>query len=280
MTTIDPEQRERIKACCAATYGADVVALLLGDAYHPGGLALTRHLAGLLALHRRARVLDVAAGRGTTALLLAHEHGVRVDGIDLSGANVALARGAAAAAGVTGQVTFTVGDAERLPYPDGAFDAVICECALCTFPDKPTAAAGLARVLRPGGRVGITDVVADPTRLPSALTSLTAWVACVADARPLSAYERLLTEAGLTVTHAERHDRAMTRMLDQIEARLSLVRVTARAQAERLGVDFDRAPSVLAAARAAIADGTLGYGLLVASKAPRSKAPPSRRAGR
>jgi arsenite methyltransferase len=64
----------------------------------------------------------------------------------------------------------------------------------------------------------------------------------------------------------ERHDAAAARMVDQIEARLTVVRLTARAQAAALGLDFDRATPVLAAARAAVADGVLGYGLLVAEK--------------
>lgn len=257
---------EELKACCASAYSSDLVAMLLGDSYHPGGLALTRRLAGQLGLRPGARVLDVAAGRGASALLLATEHDVRVDGLDLSAANVALAQGAADAAELGDRVRFTAGDAERLPYPDGGFDAVVCECALCTFPDKATAVAELARVLRPGGRVGITDVTATPDRLPAELTGVTAWIACVADARPLPEYADLLTNAGLRVRLTESHHRAMTRMIDQIEARIGLVRITSRAKAEALGLDFDRAAPVLAAARTAVAGGALGYHLLIAEK--------------
>lgn len=78
-----------LKACCAAAYSSDVVALLLGDSYHPGGTTLTRRLAGALGLTAQNRVLDVASGRGTTALLLADAYGVRVDGVDYSPAGVA-----------------------------------------------------------------------------------------------------------------------------------------------------------------------------------------------
>jgi SAM-dependent methyltransferase len=137
-------------SCCAATYSSDLVALLLGDSYHPGGLALTRRLADRLALAPGEQVLDVAAGRGTSALMLAREFAVTVDGVDLSAANMALATGAARAAGVA-DAAFFVGDGAALPFPDGLFDAVVCECALCTFTDKPAAAAEFARVLRPGG---------------------------------------------------------------------------------------------------------------------------------
>jgi arsenite methyltransferase len=263
---IPPAWVAEAKACCAAAYGSDVVALLLGESYHPGGLPLTRRLAHRLGPHPGNRVLDVASGRGATALVVAGEFGVDVTGVDLSEANVALAGAAAQAAGLAERARFQTGDAERLPVPDGAFDAVLCECAFCTFPDKPTAAAELARVLRPGGQLGITDVTVDPVRLPAELTGLGAWIACVADARPLDEYAATLTAAGLRVTHTERHDAAITAMVDQIEARLTLVRMTTQARAEALGVDFARAPAVLAAARAAIADGIIGYALLIAEK--------------
>ncbi|WP_267241654.1 class I SAM-dependent methyltransferase [Streptomyces sp. PR69] len=262
------DEHDALKACCAAAYhSSDVVALLLGDAYHPGGAALTRRLADALAIAPGERVLDVASGRGATALLLADEYGAEVDGVDYSPAATALAQGAARAAGLADGVRFTTGDAERLPYPDGAFDAAVCECALCTFPDKARAAAEFARILRPGGRLGLTDVTADTTRLPPELTGLTARIACVADALPLAGptgYERLLADAGLRTTAVERHDDALLRMVDQIEARLTLLRMTAPARLHDAGVDLDAAPAVLAAARAAVGAGVLGYALLVA----------------
>lgn len=259
-------EAEDAKACCASVYGSDLVALLLGDSYHPGGLSLTRRLAGMLGLEPGIRALDVASGRGATALLLANEHGVDVDGVDLASVNVALARGAADAAGVGRLARFHTGDAERLPFEDDTFDAIICECAFCTFPDKPTAAHELSRVLRPGGRLGITDVIAEPDRLPPELTSLQAWAACVADARPLEEYARILADAGLRVTYTETHDTAIARMIDQIEARLGLIRMTAKDRLDELGIDLAEAPSLLAAARSAVDDGTIGYGLLIAQK--------------
>jgi SAM-dependent methyltransferase len=256
---------ESFTACCAATYSSDVVALLLGESYHPGGLGLTRHLAGRIRLAPGERVLDAASGRGTSALLLAREFGVSVDGVDFSATNIAAAAEAARVAGLADRAVFRRGDSQALPFPDESFDAVLCECAWCTFPDKAAAAAEFARVLRPGGRVGITDVTAVRTELPSALTTLAARIACIADARPLTGYADLLTGAGLRMQTTERHDNALLRMIDQIEARLTLVRVTARPQAEALGIDFDQVPAVLAAAREAAA-GALGYGLLVAQK--------------
>ncbi len=257
---------ETVKACCAAGYSSDLVSLLLGDSYHPGGLTLTRHLFDRVGLTTGQRLVDVACGRGTTALLAAREYGARVDGVDLSAANVALATGAAAGADLADRAVFWVGDAEAIPLPDESADALVCECALCTFPDKPTALAEMARLLVPGGRVGITDVAADRDRLPSELTGLTAWIACVADARPLADYADLAASAGLRVLVTERHTRALSQMIDRIEARLELLRMTAKPRLEALGVDFAKAGPVLDAARGAVRDGALDYVLLVAEK--------------
>lgn len=267
VTTVPSEpDAAQIKVCCASGYSSDVVRLLLGAAYHPGGAALTRRLLDLLALEPRERLVDIASGVGTSSLLAAREYGVRVDGVDLSEANVKLASSTTAGAALDDRASFHLGDAESLPLPDAAFDAVICECALCTFPDKAAAAGEMARILRPGGRVGIADVIADRTRLPSELTGITAWVACVADARPIEEYRRVLTEAGLQVSSIEPHTDALERMITQIDARLGLLRMTARPKLEALGVDFSRTGPVLEAARAAVRDGILDYALITAEK--------------
>ncbi|MBN0043003.1 methyltransferase domain-containing protein [Streptomyces actuosus] len=261
-----PPSGEPLKSCCGAAYSSDAVALLLGESYHPGGTALTRRLADILALAPGTRVLDVASGRGTTALLLAHAYGVEADGVDYAAANTARARDAARAAGLAGRARFITGDAERLPYGDATFGAVVCECALCTFPDKGRAAAEFARVLRPGGRLGISDVTAETDRIPPELRGPAARIACVADARPLEAYAEILAAVGLRTLVTERHDDAMLRMIDRIQARLDLLRVTVPARLAEAGVDLASAPAVLDAARAAVADGVLGYALLVAER--------------
>jgi ubiquinone/menaquinone biosynthesis C-methylase UbiE len=261
--TVDPDVA---KACCVTSYSSDLVSLLLGESYHPGGLDLTRRLLTLLECTPGQRLLDVASGRGTTALVAAAEYGAQVEGLDLARANVALAAGAASARGLAERVRFRTGDAECLPFADASFDVVLCECALCTFPDKPTATRELARVVAPGGRVGITDITADRDRLPEELTSVAAWVACVADARPTAEYLDLLTDAGLVIRSSEDHRAAVERMVAQISARLDLLRMTSRARLEELGLDVDRARPVLEAARRAVEDGVVGYTLIVAEK--------------
>ena len=258
-----------IKACCAAAYSSDLVALLLGDSYHPGGTTLTSRLATALGLRAGQSVLDVASGRGMSAMAIAHAYDVTVTGVDLSPANVALSNGAAQAAGLADRVRFVAGDAEKLPLPDESVDAVVCECALCTFPDKSAAAREFARVLTPGGRVGITDVTADRDRLVPELTTPGSWIGCVADARPAAEYADILTDAGLRVVEIEHHDAAIGQMIDQIEARVHFLRLTARAKLDAYGVDVDGAEPMLDAARAGLADGVLGYALLVAEKPTR-----------
>ncbi|BBZ18757.1 class I SAM-dependent methyltransferase [Mycolicibacterium gadium] len=257
---------ENVKSCCAAMYSSDVVALVLGESYHPGGAALTRRLANLLGLRVGQRVLDVAAGRGATARLLATEFGVTVDGVDLAAPVVSNAQRAADSAGLGNAIQFQTGDAEQLPFRDKAFDAVVTECSFCTFPSKDVAAAEFARVLRPGGRLGMTDVTVARDGLPGELTTLAAWVACIADARPLDEYSDILARAGLRTRHSQTHDDALLRMIDQIEARVHLARMTHAPVLEAAGVDADAVFRYIDLARSAVTDGLLGYSLLIAEK--------------
>ena len=129
-------------------------------------------------------MLDVAAGKGTSALFLAETTGCRVVGIDLSAQNIERATAEAAARGLGEHVTFRLGDAEGLPFDSETFDSVLCECAFCTFPSKQRAAAEFYRVLKPGGQVGISDLTRTRMPLPD-LDGLLAWIACIGDAQPL-----------------------------------------------------------------------------------------------
>lgn len=260
---LDPAE---IKACCAAGYGRDAVELVLGESYHPGGLALTRRLAGALGLRPGWRVVDVASGLGATARLLAAEYAVTVDGVDLGESTVRRARSATADADLAGSVRFHLGDAERLPVPDESADAVVCECAFCIFPDKALAAAEFARVLRPGGRAGITDVVVAESGLPPELTTVGAWVACIADARPVAEYVAILADAGLATCHIEEHDQALARMVEQVDARVRVLRMTDADRMAAAGIDADAVLRYTALAKQAVADGVIGYRLLTAEK--------------
>ena len=252
--------QEAFKACCARLYGDDLVTMLLGSNLHPGGPTLTRRLAQVACLSPDERVLDVACGPGASALLLAREFDVSVRGIDLSPALVARALAAASAEGLSSLTRFEIGDAECLPASDASVDAVLCECALCTFPDKQAAVAEFARVLRPRGRLLLSDIVVDREGLTPDLRSFAARVACLADALPLDGYLRLIEGAGLRVCTIEHHDEALSRMVGEVDARLELLSRTVLAE----GFDIAAARRLTTAARVAVDQGKAGYVLLTA----------------
>ncbi|HVC83114.1 MAG TPA: methyltransferase domain-containing protein [Chloroflexota bacterium] len=258
MTTVAQDA----KSCCAAAYGSGWARFLLGDSYHPGGLDLTDRLGTMLGLGAGTRVLDVAAGPGTSATHLAQRFGCRVTGVDLSESNVVAARETAMRLGVATLTDFVVGDAELLPFPDESFDVVVCECALCTFPDKHTAVTEFARVLRLGGRVGISDLTRNGP-LPPELDGLLAWIACIADARPLAEYEEYLRIAGFQVDCAEPHDDALRTFVQQIRTKLIGVELLARLRTIDVPTtDLAKARAMVRSAADAVASRTLGYALL------------------
>lgn len=258
--TIAPEE---VKSCCAAAYSSEAARFLLGDRFHPGGAALTSRLVRELRVGPGHLVADVASGPGASALQLARESGCEVLGIDLSPLSVEAATAAARAAGLDEQVRFAVGDAEALPLADRSVDGILCECALCTFPDKAAAAAELHRVLRQGARLALSDMTADRDRLPAELTGLAAWVACIADARPLDEAAALLAAAGLEIEQVEARDDALAELLDRIDARLRVARMVA---APLVGDAVEHGLEMVGAARDALRAGALGYGVIVARR--------------
>jgi len=265
-TSEDTSFAQEAKRCCAAAYSSEWARLLLGDSYHPGGLELTGHLGTMLGLVPGMHVLDVAAGTGGSAVHLARTCGCQVTGIDLSETNAAAAREAAAHAGMTGLTHFVAGDAERLPFADASFDAVICECAFCTFPDKAAAAAEVARVLRPGGRLGLSDVTRSGP-LPAELNGLLAWIACIADAQPIEEYAAHLRAAGFRVDATEGHDEALAAMVRQIRTKLLGVEILAGLKKLDLSrVDLDRARAMAHSAADAVQTGMLGYAVVMGTR--------------
>lgn len=252
------------KTCCAGVYGHPAVRWLLGDRLHPGGAATTLRCAELISLEERDRVLDVASGPGASAIQLASERGCSVVGVELSPEAVDAAGEAASQAGVADRASFLTGDAESLPVPDDSFDALLCECSLCTFPDKPTAVSEFARVLRPGGRLAISDVVADVERLPPGLSGMAAHVACVAGALTAAGYEELLAGAGFELVETESRDGDAAAMADRVQARLRVARMVDVPALEPFRDDLDAAVQMANLALEEIGSGRLGYSVLTA----------------
>jgi arsenite methyltransferase len=257
---------DQIKSCCAAMYGSDWAHLLIGDSMHPGGAELTERLGDLLGLNPGSRVLDVASGRGASGLALSRRFGCQVTGIDLSPTCVEAARLEARRSGLVDQVRFEIGDAEELGFNDGEFDAVICECGFCTFPDKVQAAGEMARVLKPGGRIGLSDLVRR-RELPPELQTLAGWFACMADAMSESEYVDCLETAGFRLQDFELHDDALTDLLQRVRGRLFAASVLAGIGAIDIrSADLDQATEIARAAESAVRAGSLGYVLMAAIK--------------
>lgn len=271
MTEIGPADSAGIKQCCANVYGSDAAKYLLGDSFHPGGLRLTGELASLLDLSPASLVLDVASGKGTTAFFLAERFGCRVIGVDLSEQNVLEAHTEATSRGLSGLVEFRLADAEALPFDAEWFDAIVCECAFCTFPSKQTAASEFERVLKPGGRVGISDITRDAASLPE-LDGLLAWIACIGDAQPLQSYADYLAATGLCIANAEQRNQYLQEMVQGIRSKLLMAEIMIGLKKLELpGLDLGQAKAFSKAAQDAIATNHLGYGFVVATKTARHR---------
>lgn len=253
---------ETIKGCCVALYESDWATLLLGDSYHPGRLQLTERLGNMLDLQPGHIVLDVASGLGTSAIYLAQRFGCQVVGVDFSGQIVEQASANAAEAGISQLVQFKQGDAERLPFEGGSFDALICECAFCTFPSKPQAASQFARVLRPGGRIGLSDLTRSAP-LPPELDTLMAWVACIADAQPIEEYTSILSQAGFSMGPPELHDEALAELINEVRGKLLVAELMVNLKKLEVPdwIDFDQVGRLAQITAETVNQGKLGYAL-------------------
>ena len=253
------------KACCAAVYEHPGVRWLLGDELHPGGEATTRRALELIGLQPGARLLDVASGRGDSALLAAREFGCLVTGLEYGRNAVRGAQQAVDAAGLGRRVGFTAGDAESMPFADGEFDAVLCECSLCTFPNKRRAMDEMRRVLRPGGRLALADVVVDRPRLPAELDGAFAVIACVGEALSRRGYEALLADAGFRLIATESRAEDAAALAERVHDRLRGARLLGLDLGPRSPLSVDQAIELVGAGRRAIADRALGYAILAAA---------------
>lgn len=165
---------------------ADVLALSFGCG-NPTAIA---------ALQPGEVVLDLGSGAGLDVLLAARQVGPEgfVYGVDMTPEMVALARRNAAAVGAE-NVEFRLGTIEELPFADATIDVIISNCVINLSPDKDAVFREAFRVLRPGGRLQVSDTVWLRER-PEAQLDLDAWASCVAGALTVTEYEAKLRRAG------------------------------------------------------------------------------------
>jgi arsenite methyltransferase len=148
-------------------------------------------------LHEGERVLDLGSGGGIDVLLSARRVGAPgfVYGVDMTDEMLTLARANAAKAGVT-NVEFRKGEIEALPLPDAAVDVVISNCVINLSVDKRAVLREMFRVLVPGGRIGISDVVAEDHMSPADRAAAGSYVGCIAGALTRAEYLDGLAAAG------------------------------------------------------------------------------------
>jgi SAM-dependent methyltransferase len=158
-------------------------------------------------LHEGERVLDLGSGGGIDVLLSARRVGPsgRAFGLDMTDEMLALAQRNAATAGAT-NVEWLRGHIEAIPLPAASVDVVISNCVVNLAADKPAVFREIARVLRPGGRIGITDIVADDSLTPERRAELGTYTGCIAGALTFSEFRAGLEAQGLedvslTVSH-------------------------------------------------------------------------------
>ena len=152
-------------------------------------------------------VLDLGSGGGIDVLLSARRVGETgfAYGLDMTDEMLELARSNAAKAGAS-NVEFIKGIIEDVPLPDASVDVVISNCVVNLSPDKPAVLAEMFRVLRPGGRIGISDVVAEDHLTPEDRAERGSFIGCIAGALSRTEYLEGLTAAGfvdadVTFTH-------------------------------------------------------------------------------
>ena len=150
-------------------------------------------------LHEGETVLDLGSGGGADVLISARRVGAsgRAIGLDMTDEMLELARANAAQAGV-GNVEFVKGYIEDIPLPDASVDVVISNCVINLAGDKSKVLAEAARVLRPGGRFAVSDVIADPDMDEATRADMAAYTGCIAGALTEREFRAALSAAGLT----------------------------------------------------------------------------------
>jgi arsenite methyltransferase len=149
-------------------------------------------------LHEGETVLDLGSGAGADVLISARRVGAagRAIGLDMTDEMLELARANAREADVE-NVEFVEGYIENIPLGDASVDVVISNCVINLSADKRKVLAEAARVLRPGGRFAVSDVIADPDMDEATRADMQQWTGCVAGALTRTEFEQTLSEAGL-----------------------------------------------------------------------------------
>jgi arsenite methyltransferase len=192
--------------CCADAPSEAVFGASLYDGEETGGATGAAVAASLgcgvptavADLREGETVLDLGSGAGADVLISARRVGPtgRAIGLDMTDEMLALARTGAAQAGVA-NAEFVKGYLEEIPLPDASVDVVISNCVINLAADKTRVLREAVRVLVPGGRFAVSDVIADPDMDEATRADMQQWTGCVAGALTRAEYEAALAQAGL-----------------------------------------------------------------------------------
>src|SRR5438270_5887283 len=201
-------------SCCG---GADAVSGPIGEEEYSRaevadlGLSLGASLGcgnptALAQLHAGEIVLDLGSGPGLDVLLSARRvsPGGHAYGVDMTDEMLALANANKAKAGVA-NATFLKGTIENVPLPEASVDVVISNCVINLAEDKQAVIKEAFRVLRPGGRFAVADMVELEPLEPSVKQALDAWAGCISGTIPIDEYRNALVSAGFADVDVEIH---------------------------------------------------------------------------
>jgi arsenite methyltransferase len=203
-------------SCCGASPASDTssdpITANLYDAAQTGEIPAEAMLASLgcgnptalAQLHSGETVLDLGSGGGIDVLLSARRVGPtgKAYGLDMTDEMLALANANKQKAGAT-NVEFLKGEIEKIPLPDNSVDVIISNCVINLSADKDAVLREAFRVLKPGGRFAVSDVVTRGKMLPEIRKSVLLWVGCIAGALEESDYRSKLSAAGFSSTEIE-----------------------------------------------------------------------------
>jgi arsenite methyltransferase len=207
-------------------------------------------------------VLDAACGLGESSRFLAKQYGCGVFGVDLSRA---LTRSASRTNNGE-DAHYLVGDGEHLPLKDDYFTAAISECSICLMPESIQGLREIFRALRPGGRVGITDIVVNGP-LPSELERTLMRFLCISNKIPWSEYSAMIGAEGFDRVEMIDQSGCIIELLEAIRKRLFLAELLMAVGKFSIGRDqLDQGKHLVSLAKVAVDNGSLRYAMITAQK--------------